>query len=189
MTEVDELWFLADQASQRAAQAYHALRTEYADFVEKTRTERVSRRRFRTLARRIKQSGAPFGAHTIVYRNSGSLLLVRHEGIDKWVLPGGEVDEGESFREAAERELGEEAGIDADYDGLAIATRVDIECDGHRLWGVLPTFAARANSVELSVEDPDEEISAAEWFTQLPRDTRDRGELLAWREQRLLGEG
>lgn len=186
MTTINGLWFLADESSQRAEQAYHRLREKYTDFIRQTRTRQVSRRRFRTLATRVKQSGAPFGAHTIVYRDSGELLLVRHEGVDKWVLPGGGVEFEETFRAAAERELAEEAGIDADYEGLAMATRIDIECDAYRTWGVLPIFVARAASVEPSVDDPDGEISAARWFADLPPDTRDRDDLVAWRRQRSL---
>lgn len=185
MTRLDDLWFLADEASQCAEQAYHRLCEQHSGYAEREQTERVSRRRFRTLAERVKATGAPYGAHTIVYLDSGKLLLVRHEGVDMWVLPGGEVGVGESFREAAERELAEEAGIDADYDGLAMAAQVDIECDGYRTWGVLPVFAARAESVATSVDDPDGEISQATWFVDLPEDTRDREELIDWRERTL----
>lgn len=186
MTTVDQLWFLADEASQQAEQAYHTLDDRHDGFVEHERTNRVSRPRFRTLATRIKRSGAPFGAHTIVYRDSGELLLVRHDGVDKWVLPGGGVQSAETFREAAERELDEEAGIDAEYDGLAMATRVQIECDSYRTWGVLPIFEARAASLEPTIADPDDEISDARWFADLPPDTRDRADLVAWRRQRSL---
>ncbi|WP_101297810.1 NUDIX hydrolase [Halegenticoccus soli] len=186
MTNLDDLWFLADEASQCAEQAYHALRRRYEGFMERPRTRRVSRRRFRTLAGRVKATGAPYGAHTIVYRPSGELLLVRHEGVRKWVLPGGGVREEETFRQAAERELREEAGIAAEYEGLAMANRVDIECDDYRTWGVLPVFAARAESVDLTVDDPDGEISDARWFSELPSDTRDRDDLLAWRARRSL---
>ena len=186
MTTVDQLWFLADEASQQAEQAYHTLDERHDEFVEYERTRQVSRGRFRTLATRVKQSGAPFGAHTIVYRESGELLLVRHDGVDRWVLPGGGVDPDESFREAAERELAEEAGVDADYDGLAMATRVRIECDSYRTWGVLPVFEARAASLEPTISDPDDEISDARWFADLPPDTRDRADLVAWRRRRSL---
>lgn len=185
MTTLDDLWFLADEASQRAEQAHHRLTERYSDYAERARTKRVSRGRFRTLAERVKASGAPYGVHTIVYRDSGELLLVRHEGVDKWVVPGGEVRVGESFRETAERELIEEAGVRASYDGLAVASRIDIRCADYRTWGVLPLFAARAETVETCVSDPDGEISAAEWFDELPEDTRDREELRAWRERHL----
>jgi 8-oxo-dGTP diphosphatase len=185
MTTFDDLWYLTTEADQRAEQAYHRLRERYDPLLEFEREKRVSRARFRTLLERIGQSGAPYGAHTIVYRTTGELLLVRHEGVDMWVVPGGEVRPDEAFRETAERELAEEAGVEADYEGLALLTRVSIDCGDHRSWGVLPVFAARAETVEPRVEDPDGETSAARWFADLPPDTRDREQLLAWRERAL----
>jgi len=185
MTTVDELWFLADEADQRAQQTYHRLREQYGDYLEFEATKRVSRRRFRTVAERIRGNGAPYGAHTLAYRPDGRLLLVRHDAVGQWVLPGGETDGDERFREAAERELGEEAGIDAAYRGLGLLGRITFHSGDHSTWGVLPVFEARAESVATSVEDPDDEISAAEWFAELPADTRDREQLRRWREHRL----
>lgn len=181
MTVVDGLWYLADEAAQRAEQAYHRTTDAHGDGrLERTYRKRVSRGRFRTLAERIQRCGAPYGAHTLVYRPSGELLVVRHEGVDMWVLPGGGVDGSESFREAAERELAEEAGIDASYEGLAMLNRVEISCGAHDTWGVLPVFSAEAETTTLSVEDPDDEISKARWFEpeRLPKDTRDREDLI-----------
>jgi 8-oxo-dGTP diphosphatase len=184
---LDDLWYLAEDATQRAEQAYHDLTERNAEFLTFERSRQVSRRRFRTLARRVAATGAPYGAHTAVSRPSGELLLVRHEGVDLWVLPGGEPEGGESFREAAERELGEEAGVAASYDGLAMVTRYRFRCREHDAWGVLPVFAARSEDAP-TVADPDGEISAARWFDDLPADTRDREELLAWRERALDGQ-
>ena len=180
----DELRVRADEAARRADEAYRHLEDRYDDFVERERHRRVSRHRFSTLVSRIRQSGAPFGAHTIVYQPSGELLLVRHEGVDRWVLPGGGVDPGESFLETARRELAEEAGVGARYDGLAMVTRVEFDSMGYRTWGVLPVFAAEADDVVPEVTDPDDEISSARWFSQLPADTRDREQLLQWRRER-----
>ena len=185
MTSVDDLWFLANQADQQAEQAYHRIRETYTDFLEMTRNKSVSRRRFRTLAQRVCDTGAPYGAHTIVYRPSGDLLLVRHEGVDMWVLPGGEVQGDESFREAAERELREEAGVEVSYDGLGMITRMEIRCGSHSTWGVMPVFAAQAETTTPEISDPDEEISDARWFDELPEDTRDRTDLQTWREETL----
>lgn len=181
MTAVDGLWYLADDAAQRAAQAYHtATETHGEDHIEHTYHKRVSRGRFRTLARRIRRSGAPYGAHALVTRDDGELLLVRHTGVGLWVLPGGEVDGGESYREAAERELAEEAGIDAEFDGLAMLTRVEITCGSCDTWGVLPVFGARARTTDPSISDPDDEIGAARWFApaEVPADTRDRDDVV-----------
>lgn len=88
MTSVDRLWYLADQACQRAERTYHRLRDEYDGFVETERSERVSRDRFRTIARRVKATGTPYGTHAIVYRPDDELSLVRHDGVGLWVLPG-----------------------------------------------------------------------------------------------------
>ncbi|MFB6218930.1 MAG: NUDIX domain-containing protein [Halobacteriaceae archaeon] len=183
---IDDLWYLATDAEQCAEQAYHRLVEAYGDFLEFERARSVSRDRFRTLAERVVATGAPYGAHTAVYRPSGELLLVRHEGVGMWVLPGGEPEDGESFREAAERELAEEAGLPADYEGLAMVTRYRFSCRGHDAWGVLPVFAARASG-QPEVRDPDGEITAARWFADLPEDTRDREELETWRERALDG--
>jgi 8-oxo-dGTP diphosphatase len=185
MTTLDDLWYLADEARQRAEQARHGLDRRYDDYLEFERTRRVPRGRFRTLAERIKNCGAPYGAHTVVYQPSGDLLLVRHEGVDLWVLPGGGVAPGETFREAAERELEEEAGVDVDYEGLAMLTEVRVVADDTETWGVLPVFAARAETTTPNVSDPDDEISEARWFSNLPKDTRDRSDLLTWRDRAL----
>ena len=183
---IGDLWYLADRATQRAAQAHHALLERHgeADY-ETTHEKHVSRRRFRVLAERICETGGPYGAHTVVYRSSGELLLVRHEGVDRWVLPGGGVDGRETFREAAERELTEEAGVEVDYEGLGMLSRVEVRSGDHHTWGVLPVYAARAETLDPEVSDPDGEISAARWFDDLPGDTRDREDLLAWRERHL----
>lgn len=182
---LDELWYLADEADQRAERVYHRLTETYGDVLEFRHARSVGRDRFRTLAERIRDTGAPYGAHTIVHRPDRAIVLVRHDAVGKWVLPGGQQEGGESFRAAAERELAEEADIRADYNGLAYLTRVDIRWNDHATWGVMPVFAARAGSGEPEATDPDGEISAARWFTELPGDTRDRGDLRTWREREL----
>ncbi|MFT4921871.1 MAG: 8-oxo-dGTP diphosphatase [Haloarculaceae archaeon] len=187
MTTVDDLWYLADEADQQAEQTYHRLREEYDDYLTFDTTKHVSRQRFRTVAARIEDNGAPYGAHTLAHRPSGELLLVRHEAVGMWVLPGGETRDGETFREAAQRELGEEAGVSADYDGLGLLGRVRFRAADYEAWGVLPIFEGevRLDTGEPSVEDPDGEITDAQWFDDLPDDARDREQLRHWREKRL----
>ncbi len=183
MTGLGDLWFLVEEATQQAERAAHRLETRYEASLSWDRTRNVSRGRFRTLAERIRQSGTPFGAHTIVYRANGDLLLCRHEAVDLWVLPGGEVGREESYHEAARRELAEEAGVTVSYDGLAIANRITIRHGEYETWGVLPVFAAEAETEQPNVTDPDGEITDVRWFDELPADTRDRADLVAWREQ------
>jgi len=184
MTTVDDLWYLADVASQQAEQTYHDLTDEYDGFVEFTRHRRVPRERFRRVAEDARDHGAPLGAHTLTYRPSGELLLVRHDGVDKWVLPGGELDAGESFREAALRELSEESGVVGRIGGLGMLGRIEFYCDTNNTWGLLPVFEARAETTDIHVQDPDGEISEARWFDDLPEETRDRAEIRRWRAQR-----
>jgi len=185
MTSLDDLWFLADEASRQAERTYYRLADDYGEFMEREVTRRVSRSRFRTLAERIRDDGAPYGAHTIVYRPSGELLLVRDTVVDQWVLPGGARDGEESFREAARRELEEEAGVEVEYDGLGYVGRVEVHADEYRTWGVLPVFAAEATTHEPAVDDPDGEVVDARWFDELPGDARDRADLNAWRDRNL----
>lgn len=187
MTTVDDLWYLGDVARQAAEQTYHDVADRHEEFIECTRERRVSRPRFRTVAERIRDNGLPYGAHSITYRESGELLLVRHGDVGMWVLPGGETDGDESFREAARRELREEASVEAAFEGLALLARVEFRCDDHHTWGVLPIYQARAETTDVSVNDPDGEITDARWFDELPADTRDRDLLRRWREERLDG--
>jgi 8-oxo-dGTP diphosphatase len=184
MTAVDNLWYLADEASQTAEQVFHRLQERHEGYLTFSTTRSVSRPRFRTVAERIKANGLPFGAHTLAYRPGPELALVRHSVVDMWVLPGGEVRTEESFLEGARRELGEEAGIDADYEGLGVLGEVQFYCDGHRTWGVLPIYEGRARSTDLSVADPDDEITDAQWYETLPENTRDRAQLRRWKRQR-----
>lgn len=52
-----------------------------------------------------------FGARVVVINEKGELLLVKHTYFSGWHFPGGGVEKGESPREAAIREVREEAGI------------------------------------------------------------------------------
>lgn len=56
----------------------------------------------------------PLMSVTVVpVREDGRIVLVRRVDSDRWVLPGGLMDWGETVRETALRELGEESGLEA----------------------------------------------------------------------------
>ena len=64
------------------------------------------------MSRRLRRA-----ARILLYDASGRLLLFRFTIADRppfWCAPGGEAEEGETYPEAARRELFEETGIDTD---------------------------------------------------------------------------
>jgi 8-oxo-dGTP pyrophosphatase MutT (NUDIX family) len=69
-------------------------------------------------------------ARLLILNSAGSLLLFRFvfkdgalAGQDYWATPGGALDEGETFEEAAIRELREETGIQVDRVDAHVAER------------------------------------------------------------------
>ena len=42
------------------------------------------------------------------------MLLVHHNGFDKWVPPGGHIEPGDTFAQTAAREVKEETGLDVE---------------------------------------------------------------------------
>jgi 8-oxo-dGTP diphosphatase len=63
--------------------------------------------------------------------------------------------------------------------------RVEFHSDEYETWGVLPIYRVEVSETDLSVEDPDAEITDAAWFESLPEDTRDRDVLSRWLETHL----
>jgi 8-oxo-dGTP pyrophosphatase MutT (NUDIX family) len=58
--------------------------------------------------------GLTLGVRVAVFSETGQVLLVRHTYTPGWFLPGGGVDTRETLRQAAIRELREEAGVIAE---------------------------------------------------------------------------
>ena len=107
------------------------------------------------------------GARVAVFDENNRVLLVRHTYQDGWIFPGGGVEFGETARDAAIREIKEEAGI--------------IAASEPELFGIYSNHASFPGDhlVFYVVRDfhrepwrPDSEIAAAEFFdaARLPVD-------------------
>lgn len=103
----------------------------------------------------------------IVLNNKGQVLLLQRSYQDtfmpgKWWIPGGKIEEGESFLEGAERELLEETGLDlrGSFEELRIENKEDCTI-GYFLTTLLPTQQTILDNEEhyrlqfVSIEDLD----------------------------------
>lgn len=107
------------------------------------------------------------------------VLLVHHNGFDKWVPPGGHIEPGDTFAQAAVREVKEETGLDVEVissqpnihpnDMMAVADAVpfyvDIEHAFKPVPAVVQFFWVRrkaGSSANLTVQA--EEAYDVAWF-------------------------
>jgi 8-oxo-dGTP diphosphatase len=108
----------------------------------------------------------------VVQDERGRVLLMRRNGEGTWGLPGGGVEAGETWEQAARRECREETGWDIDLHGLLgiysdPATQMHRYPDGRLVHFVGVVFLGSPRDL---VGTPDGEASELGWFLldQLP---------------------
>ena len=117
-------------------------------------------------------------AHACVIKDGNILMLKRNtpRGYGQWALPGGYVEHTESTKDAALRELREEAGIDLEaIDNvvqMAVCVEENLDDIGVRTLGVNYLFAIKED-VEVTLDH--EEVSDYAWipFAEVAEGTRE----------------
>jgi ADP-ribose pyrophosphatase YjhB (NUDIX family) len=94
----------------------------------------------------------------VTHPDTGALLLVKNGG--KWWLPGGKVEPGETFPEAAVRETLEETNVRAEALGVVLVSE-RFKRGTHE---VFATLAMRYVAGEPAVVDPDGKVTEVGWF-------------------------
>ena len=112
--------------------------------------------------------GKTLGARTAVFDELGRVLLIKQSYVKGWQLPGGGVDGGETLREAAIRELLEEANVEPLE---ALKLHGIFSNDGKFRGDHVAVFVCR--KFKQGVFTPNWEITGAQFFATdaLPADT------------------
>ncbi|GAB3585390.1 dihydrofolate reductase [Calidifontibacter terrae] len=115
-----------------------------------------------------REARQKIGASVAVLRD-GLLLVTRREDNSLWCMPGGGIDPGETFAEAAVREAREEVGLEVEVRSvLAVYTDPDVAVRGRdgvtltQTYGVC--FRATAATGEAGLSD---EVTEVRWVSAL----------------------
>lgn len=102
-------------------------------------------------------------AAVVLFDSSSNILLLRRKDNDKWTMPGGTLDFGESLTDCAVREVREETGLQIRITGL-IGTYTDPHVliaygDGEVRQEFTFVYAAEIESGELKIDDESKEAA------------------------------
>ena len=109
---------------------------------------------------------------------NGKVLLVHHNGFDKWVPPGGNIEGGDRFDTTVSREFKEETGVDVEVlsatpslhvDNNATALPgpfyVDLETEGFKIPAIVQFFYVRRKNKNQEIVYQASELHGVNWFT------------------------
>lgn len=153
-----------ERSRRRVGEAVERLEREYGSFPAREATWDVSRERYGWHVERVERDTLG-GAGVWCVDDEGRVLLVREAGA--WSEPAGKHEPGESLEETARREAREEAGIDCELAGVALAQVVDV-AHGERppIRRLIVTFAAEHRAGTARPGEP--EIEAVRWWAEHP---------------------
>jgi 8-oxo-dGTP pyrophosphatase MutT (NUDIX family) len=110
-----------------------------------------------------KQSRREFSAGGVVYKDD-KWLVCKHSGYHKWGLPKGLIEEGESLKTTAVREVEEECGIKTKVIAkIADPERYVYTFDGERVYKQVNYFLMEY--VSGNIKDHDWEMEEVEWLS------------------------
>ncbi|WP_051688441.1 NUDIX hydrolase [Butyrivibrio sp. AE2032] len=126
------------------------------------------------------------GCGVLIENDKGQVLLQKRSDTGEWCVPGGAMEPGETFVEAATRELYEEVGIrvsDLKLFGLYSGTDREIHYpNGDVVYSLSVIFITKSYSGEIS--DSDSEVLEHRFFdrNEIPKDlfTPDARPILDW---------
>ena len=98
------------------------------------------------------------------------VLFMMGRGATDWGFPGGGVEDGETFEEAAVREVEEEVSIDCEVTDLLHVHRIVGVCEGTAREGHLAYVFFEADYVGGTVAIQGGELNGACWFRTAPDD-------------------
>jgi ADP-ribose pyrophosphatase YjhB (NUDIX family) len=110
----------------------------------------------------------------LVEDDANRLLLVYED--DRWKLPGGGVEAGETRSEAVRREIIEETGVECRVDDLAAVTEVTVTHGEARETFFFGTYRATPETL-ITADDPGldgEDIEQVAWRESVPEACLDR---------------
>lgn len=104
-----------------------------------------------------------FSAGGIIFNNQNQVLLTQHSSNHYWGFPKGHPKTGESMKEAALREVKEEAGIEAEIIEKVGDTKYIFTMEGEKIFKMVTLYMMKYLSGD--IKNHDWEVEKAEWFT------------------------